>query len=466
MIHETRTRRLLLALVVLGFLLRLGVTIALGINEPPEPGSDPQEYDTYAWNVAQGRGYRGMSPDVTDQDHLTAYRPPGPSLVWAGLYVVFGHRYDVVRVSNCLVNSATILLVYLIGRRCFGGTVGLLAAAAYTVWPIALFYSAQLMSESLGTLWLLWYVLACLQFASRPSWVRAAGAGLLLGLALLTRANTVIMLPLTVLWAFWQFRGERRPLVMSLAIPIVGMAALVPWAVRNYRVFGEFIPFSTMGGSVLLQGNNRIVVTEPRYYGYSVWDAKIPEYRDALRDPNDEVKRDRVAGSLAIQWLRDNPDKWWFLARAKFLRSWTPFLQPHTPRLYRVGTLLSWGPVLVLFALAFVPTLAGLLRQRHPGWLIHLTILHFVLNALVFHGDSRYRHPVEPLCLILAAVALVACFAWLRPAGDGRRTWDLFHPGRLSPIRGHRGADRAPRQTGMRARRESMPENPLPKGPR
>jgi 4-amino-4-deoxy-L-arabinose transferase-like glycosyltransferase len=435
--HTTRTRWLLLALFGLGFLLRLGLAIKLGISSPPEPGSDQKEYDTYAWNVAQGRGYRGMSPDVRDQDHLTAFRPPGPSLVWAGLYRVFGRRYDVVRIGHCLVAAGTILLVYGIGRRCFDDTVGLLAAAAFAVWPISLFYSVQLLSEPLGTLWLLWYLLACLQFAARPTWGRAAGAGLLLGLSLLTRANTVTMLPLAVIWAIWQFRGQRQLLAMSLAIPILGIALLVPWTVRNSMVFGKFIPFSTMGGSVLLQGNNRIVVTEPKYYGYSVWDTEIPEYRAAIQAPNDEVKRDQVCRSLAIQWLKDNPDKWWFLIKAKFLRSWTPFLQPHSPRLYRLGTLLSWGPVLVLFALAFFPTLAGFLRQRHPGWLIHLTILHFTLNAEVFFGDSRYRYPIEPLCLILAAKALVAGLAWLRSGRDVRSPWDLSNTGRLGPVRDH-----------------------------
>src|SRR4051794_29141972 len=88
-------------LVAPGVCLRVGLAIALGIDAPPAPGSDPQEYDTYAWNVAQGRGYRGMSPDVADQDHTTAYRPPGTSLVWAGLYQAFGHRYAAVRLAHC-----------------------------------------------------------------------------------------------------------------------------------------------------------------------------------------------------------------------------------------------------------------------------------------------------------------------------------------------------------------------------
>lgn len=86
----------LVVLVLLGAGLRVGLAIGLGLDKPPAFGSDQYEYDNYAWNVAQGRGYRGISPDVTDLDHLTAYRPPGTSLTWAALYRIFGHRYGVV----------------------------------------------------------------------------------------------------------------------------------------------------------------------------------------------------------------------------------------------------------------------------------------------------------------------------------------------------------------------------------
>ncbi len=406
----TRGRRLwwtLAVLVVLGSTLRAGLAMRLGLNTPPEPGSDAKEYDTYAWNVAQGRGYRGLSPDVVDQDHLTAYRPPGPSLVLAGLYRVFGHRYDVVRISNCLMSAATILLVFGIGRRCFNDKVGLLAAAVYTVWPLSLIYAIQIASEPLGTLLFLGFLLACLRFAERPTWGRAAVAGILLGLAILTRPNPVFMIPLTGLWALWQFRRDRRALLKGLAIPVLAIATMVPWWVRNYQVFHTFIPLSTMGGSGLLQGNNRIVATDPDYHGYSIWDTQIPEYADALKSAGDEVERDRRAKQFAIQWLKDNPDKWFSLAVAKLVRGWTPFLQPSSPRLYRLGTLLSWGPVLVLFLIAVVPTLVGFLRSGHPGWLIHLAIASSLIINLMFWGETRYRHSIEPLCILLAAQAVV-----------------------------------------------------------
>ena len=402
--RRTGYRLLLLFVVALG--LRLGVAGALGLQDSPPSGSDEQEYDTYAWNVLHGRGYRGMSPDVSDQDHLTAYRPPLPSLVWAGLYGLGGRRYEVVRIFNCLLGAGSVLLLFAIARRLYGELTAWLAALAWAVFPTALLYSAMLGSEPITSFLFPWFVLACLQFASRPLWGRAARAGLLLGLVLLTHASKVFMVPLVALWGLWQFRSALGAAARALAIPLVACLVVVPWAVRNYRVFGELIPFSTMGGSVLLQGNNRLVVSDPRLYGYNVWDTRIPEYADALRAPNDEVERDRVARRLAIEWLGQNRDKWLFLAQAKIRRGLTPFLQPNSPRLYRAGTLLAWGPVLLLGGLAFFPTGWLFLRRGHPGWLIHLTVVDFMLVTIVFFGYSRYRYPIEPFCVLLAVVAI------------------------------------------------------------
>ena len=74
-------------------------------------------------------------------------------------------------------------------------------------------------------------------------------------------------------------------MLLGFSVPIVAAIVMSPWVIRNYVVFERFIPFASMGGWALLQGNNRIVVTEPRYYGYNYWDSKIPEYRAAVLRP-------------------------------------------------------------------------------------------------------------------------------------------------------------------------------------
>ncbi len=405
----------LLLLMLVGLILRLGAVLYLGINKPPELGSDQHEYDTYAWNVAQGNGYRGMSPDVKDQNHLTAYRPPAISLAWAAIYTVVGHRYDAIRVLHCLASTLTIGLTFCLGRRLYGPVVGWLAAIGYTFFPSLFLYCWELLSEPLATLLFVAFLLACLDFIESPTWGRAIWGGILLGVGMLSRASILFMVPFTFVWFLWILRKDRKAILTMMAIFVVAGLIMLPWVVRNYYVFGKFIPFSTSGGSVLLQGNNRIVATDPELYGASVWDTEIPEYRDAIRAPNDEYERDAVAGRLARQWIRENPDTWLSLFPKKFLRAWTPFLRPHVKALYRVGTLVSWGPILLLFSLSFFPTLISSLRQGTPAWLLHLGIAHYLAISLLFYGLSRYRHPIEPLCMILAAVTVE--YVWTKLAG-------------------------------------------------
>jgi hypothetical protein len=134
---------------------------------------------------------------------------------------------------------------------------------------------------------------------------------------------------------------------------------------------------------------------------------ELPEYRAQITAPNNEVIRDHVETQLAIQWTRNHPEKWWYLVESKFRRSLTPFLQPRSPMLYRVSMLMSWGPVLVLFALGFFPIAIYFMRTNNPGWILHLGVLHFVFTALIFYGASRFRFPVEGLCIILACATLV-----------------------------------------------------------
>jgi len=404
----------LLLILLLGFALRLGLALHLGINNPPpHPGSDQDEYDCYAWNLAQGRGFRGPSPNF-GRDNLTAYRVPGTSLVWASLYKFLGHRYDAVRVLHCIVGSLTILLVYVIGKRCFSHRVGLLAAAIYAVWPTALFYSTELLSEPLAIFWFSAFIASALRFAEKPSWWEAVATGLFLGFSILTRAGFVLMIPLVVFWIGWTFWCKPAALTKAALIPVCALLTLLPWGIRNYRLFHAVVPLANEGGDTLLGGNNDVVANDPKYYGHQIYPTSIDEYRVALDACTNEVQRNRLGTSLAVDWLRNHPDKWWYLTESKFRRLWTPLLQPTSPSLWRYGTLLSWGPILILFIPAFFQTLVVWFRGHSPSLLIHLAIIHVQLTALVFAGISRFRFPIEGLCIVLAAQSCALLYSGIR----------------------------------------------------
>jgi hypothetical protein len=53
------------------------------------------------------------------------------------------------------------------------------------------------------------------------------------------------------------FRKEYKKAILLIVIPTIFLS---PWAIRNYVVFNEFIPFSTSGGLNLYRGNNAIEI--------------------------------------------------------------------------------------------------------------------------------------------------------------------------------------------------------------
>jgi hypothetical protein len=76
---------LLNVLLVVGLLARVALAIHGELRMPG--GADAAEYGSYAWNLAQGHGYCGISPNIRGLDgqpldHPTAYCVPGTSTFW------------------------------------------------------------------------------------------------------------------------------------------------------------------------------------------------------------------------------------------------------------------------------------------------------------------------------------------------------------------------------------------------
>jgi 4-amino-4-deoxy-L-arabinose transferase-like glycosyltransferase len=398
-------RSLLLGLI---FALSLVTRLALMPDSAvPTPGSDEDEYDSYALNMAQGRGYRGPSPAYSDRDHLTSWRMPGTSLLFAAIYSIAGHRPLLAALANTALSGATAVTLVFIAERIYGYAVGLITGFVYALWPHAVYLSTMLSSEPLYVFLLMLFVLQVFRLATSVNATNIVLAGLLLGGALYVRPH-VFILPFVVLWivvAFW----PNLKLVSAVSMLLVVAAVMfIPWIVRNAYVQGAFVPFTTQGGEALLLGANRIVATEPKYYGFALGDARlIPEYKHEF-DGLNEVQRSARALELYKEWMLNNPDKWWYLLHSKFRRFWTPFLQQ--PSLAnRLIMLFSWGPVLLAFVAPFGHSFLRFLSHRDPRIIVHFVVLSTLLNSLIFSALPRYRFPIEGLCIVFAAAAVVGC---------------------------------------------------------
>ena len=210
-------------------------------------------YDPYAVNLLAGHGYTRF-----DDLHPDSDLPPLYPFFLAGVYSVFGRSAVAVALVQIVFDVVTIAAIYAIGRRVGGERAGLLAAAFTGFYPYLLFQGVSVNDTTLFTMLLALGVWAVYRVWDTRSWRWAAFAGLMFGVAALTKTLVAVMLPLFALW-WWRQLGFRRAFGLAAVMGFVFVAVLLPWVVRNTRLHGSLTLISTNDGSNLYQGNNPCV---------------------------------------------------------------------------------------------------------------------------------------------------------------------------------------------------------------
>jgi Mannosyltransferase (PIG-V) len=150
-----------------------------------------------------------------------AFHPLYPALVAVLGRAFFGHYLLAGVVISLLAALGSFLLLHRIAEERLGADGARRTVLYLAVFPMALFLQA-VYSESLFLL----LVLASFVLAERQ---RFAAAGIVAGLAILTRAAGLALLPALALLA-WRHRDRVRALAgVALAIPVAAIYPLVLW---------------------------------------------------------------------------------------------------------------------------------------------------------------------------------------------------------------------------------------------
>jgi 4-amino-4-deoxy-L-arabinose transferase-like glycosyltransferase len=415
MLHHWTTRRWLIAILILTALGRL-VFIALFDHTLSLQTSG---YDTYAVNVMEGRGYTRFVDQDADSD-----LPPLYPLFLVGVYEVFGRDPLPVAFVQIGFDLLTVILLFWIGRRVAGETVGLLAAGFYGLYPYLLYQNLTLNDTGIFILLLVAAIGLAYRANDTRRWYYAAALGVMIGLAALTKTFVLLVLPLLVLW--WWHQIDVRT---AFRLGLVGGAALIfviaPWVVRNIRLHDAFVLISTNGGSNLHQGNNACVVD----YLRRGWDAQWVDCLEVPPEGLSEVETDRWHREQAITYLREHPGQWLRLFGTKFLVLWSPAIMPYDlpPDPYlvddavlqynstafqvaRVVHVLYFGPLLVLGLLGLILAWRAKLEI---GPLVAVLVA-VTVAYMVFHPSTRYRAPADPFLFILSAYAVTRVWVWFK----------------------------------------------------
>ncbi len=248
----------------------VGVAIRLhfGLKVITHLDGDNEVYTALARNLIQQHVY-GMMHGAACVP--TMIRMPGYPSFLAACYALFGlDYYRPILLIQAMFDLITCFLIADIARRLAGERAGRWAYVAAAFCPFAATYAGCLLTESLEIFFTaLATNLAIISFdayspgdssSARRSLGFWALCGFSLGLAILLRPDGGLLLGsigLVMIWQMFRTRQWKHYVAAGLLITAVALVPLVPWAIRNYRVFhvvqplvnpaaldpGEFEPF-------------------------------------------------------------------------------------------------------------------------------------------------------------------------------------------------------------------------------
>jgi 4-amino-4-deoxy-L-arabinose transferase-like glycosyltransferase len=318
---------------------------------------------------------------------------------------------------NICFSSAVCIPLYFAGKKIGGAGLAAGAAWLWAVFPNAIQMTYQsLWDTSVSALIATTVFWATLQIAESKTMRAWIGYGLLWGLALMTNASLLSLLPLLAGWAAYRQRRFQGVAVAALVTAL----CCVPWTIRNWEVFHAFIPLRSILGLQLWCGNN----PEAKV----VWlGGQHPIHEQAEREKYvamGEIAYMREKERNAIDYMLTHPAHEAQLIAGRFVMIWTAGTPAPVRDFLRSKS--AWFRYVLLFNICIAfGTLAGvsiLFIRRSPfafptavfpivfPWAYYLTL------AL-----PRYRHPIEPVLILLTALAIESAFLKLRLGLRGGR---------------------------------------------
>lgn len=427
-------RRTLIIILIVAVLLRVGSAFYLGNTVQILPGTfDQLSYHNLALRLLDGHGFSFAEP------WWPATRAGEPTAHWSFLYTLYVTAVYALSGSNplvarllqaILVGIFMPLLVYRIAGRLFtnpdkvGGIeqdtgnrekISLLAAAITAVYIYFIYYAAALMTESFYITGILWSFDITLQIAQNKeaSIRRWLLLGLAIGITVLLRQLFFLFVPFLLLWLWW----AARPNLLKLAIPVFIMVLMmVPWSVRNYYAFDQFVILNTNSGYAFYWGNHP-------YYGTKFIPILPSEtYRELL--PADllhlnEAALDSALLKLGIENVLADPGRYLLLSLSRipsYFQFWPSADSELISNLSRVG---SFGIFLPFMLVGLYLTF----RYTYTSWnawlaspfcLIYLFVLVYTGIHVLIWTLIRYRLPLDAFLVIFASLALVRLLDRLR----------------------------------------------------
>jgi 4-amino-4-deoxy-L-arabinose transferase-like glycosyltransferase len=374
-------------------------------------------YDLIADNLARGSGYR-WTANMSE----TMLREPGYPLFLAAIFKAAGYHIEAVRWANWLLTIGIAFMIMRLTRMVTGdGITALIASLLFLFHPGTLIAEARGGVEVFFVFAALVFMLALYRAVEKGNPWRYLVAGLGLGAVLQVRSTPLVFPALLLFYLGLTAKGarERLRVVLNVGILLLGTAmVMTPWTIRNYLLVHELVPFTTLKGVALQEGQS---TCQNLSFGGDFYAA----------GKRAGIERGELASKLGLRFegaqyfqvFYDARDEWTFSnvlfqkAEAEYIKRPGLLAACVGKNLFNFWFLGKTWQITELNMLIQVPMLLLALSGLCLLWKRDLLgkmgmILMFILSIVAVHlplvAEARYSIPVFAFLTIPASVSILA----------------------------------------------------------
>lgn len=464
---------------------------AMYTTEQPMGGLT-ETYDQRAASILEGEGLLGPY-DIRPSKTVWLAQAPGYSIFLSAVYRIFGRDFYKVQLVQNGVNSLSPVLIFFIAGLVVSWQVGIVSGLLAAISHHLGYTSNFILPDSLAALPVLAGMLL-LALAGRrggrrlKTWLSCAAAGVWFGLAAWLRSQAM-MLALLVGVILVLVTARRGPFIKYAALMVAAAClAIAPITVRNYIVYGEFVPINIGVGIVLWEG---IADASGDRFGAVAKDDEVarqeavlynnPRYAGTWSSP-DGIRRDRDRVARSLDIISRNP-VWYAGVMIGRMREMVKY-SAHAPLVYKIseaesqqrtapikpgwevmagrdssltmGERLMWmrpavraaqrvaKEVMLLFIVAGAAVLFAA-SWRRALFMSAVPAYYFLFQSFL-HTEFRYTLPMQYFLFVFAALTWVLLSAAIRHAIKAAINKNRKGRGRKPPLEIPPPAPAAPSQ--------------------
>jgi 4-amino-4-deoxy-L-arabinose transferase-like glycosyltransferase len=402
----TRARAWLVVLVAAGIAARVCFGLLYWVGQPLT--HDEREYLALARSLARGDGFAYPSDEPEPGTAQRFGRAPGYPAFLATLQVTapVAEVPARIKVAQAFVGGAAIALIAAIAGRAGGSRAALAAASIAAVYPPLVWFPSYALSETLSSaiaLTAAWQLQRGADEARlhRRGLARIGLAGAVTGLAILIRPAFVFYVPLVFAW----MAVRRRRLLHASVFALTALLCVLPWTLRNHRVYGRWIAVATEGGVTFWTGNHPAAMGEGDLAANPQLKRAELDFRTAHPGLTPE-QLEPLYYQDAVRWIRAHPAAWLALEGRRIFYTVVPAGPSYT--LHSAKYLVaSTAAYLLLLPIAVIGG-GRLVRSGTAPVALWLLAAATVLAGLVFFPQERFRIPAIDPALIVSAAGVAA----------------------------------------------------------